>query len=178
MVTSAGVSTSLNLNRIFFKGFFLHQPPPALDGIIKYRSYYNLNTAYTEGVFGWWLWTNATFRLTPEWLSNLLTDRPTDQQTDIVIPTKLPSALRRQTFDWHFVRRCEKSIICHQPKYCQYLTHLDEARVGHHLFGVHYVHQWFLHGHITDTGHVKAVHVLPPCLKKASLSYFAPMLSL
>lgn len=58
-------------------------------------------------------------------------------------------------------------------------THLDEAGVGHHLFGVHHIHQRLLHGHIADAGHVEAVHVLPPCQtevenQRSSRDYLKP----
>lgn len=70
-------------------------------------------------------------------------------------------------------RLCIFSGSPSNKKYYPYFTDLDQTGVGHHLFGVHYVHQRFLHGHVTDAGHVEPVHVLPPWWTDKSRFYTA-----
>lgn len=62
-----------------------------------------------------------------------------------------------------------------QSGFCRSFTHLDEAGVGHHLFGVDHVHQRLLNGHVTDAGHIEAVHVFPPWWTKHIDSALSPL---
>ena len=45
---------------------------------------------------------------------------------------------------------------------CLNVDLLDEAVVGHNLVPVHHIYQGFSEGHLPDSRHVKAIHIVPP----------------